>query len=131
MKIGAAFKGKYLKQDHIGDKYVAVTISEVSVEEIDGDDGSKEKKPVLHFHGKEMGMVLNKTNADILTEMLGTDETDEWLGHKIVLFVDKSVMFGGKRVGGIRITHMPNAKPAPPPPVVEDDFNASDDDVPF
>jgi hypothetical protein len=131
MKIGSAFSSKYLKQDHIGDKHVRVTIREVRVEEIEGEDGKRERKPVLYFQGKDMGMVLNFTNAGSLTDITGTDETDNWLGRSIVLYVDKTVMFGGKRVGGIRIAPDRSApRPEPPPPPV-DDFQASDDDVPF
>ena len=131
MKIGAAF-GSYLKQEHIGEKHVLVTIKNVAIENV-GDEGKPENKPVVYFERGSMGMVLNKTNADSITEILGTDETDEWAGGRIVLYVDKTVMFGGKRVGGIRVaappaTHVKHQ--AAPPPVVED-FQAGDEDVPF
>lgn len=130
MKIGAAFSGKYLKQDHIGDKHVAVTIRDVVIEELENDKG-KEKKPVLYFHGKEMGLVLNQTVAATITDLLGTDETEQWKNQKIVLYVDPNVMFGNKRVGGIRVTGMPGTQPVAPPPVVVEEFQASDEDVPF
>jgi hypothetical protein len=136
MKIGSAF-GHYLKKEHIGDRRVAVVIRDVIVEEIDG-DGGKEKKPVVYFEGKDLGLVLNRTNADSITAILGTDETEHWLGKRIGLWVDPSVMYAGKRIGGIRIANASTgAKQAAPvftPPPVEDfadDFQASDDDVPF
>lgn len=132
MKIGAAFSGKYLKQDHIGDKRVAVQIRDTVVEEIEGDDNKKEKKPVLYFHGKEMGLVLNQTNAGSITDALGTDETENWKNKKIVLYVDPNVMFGGKRVGGIRVApYNGNGSAPPPPPPPVEEFQATDEDLPF
>jgi hypothetical protein len=75
--------------------------------------------------------VLNRTNGDSITEITGTDETDDWAGRAIVLYVDRNVMMGGKRVGGIRVTAPPNGKPAPAPPPVVEEFVATDEDVPF
>jgi hypothetical protein len=81
-----------------------------------------------------MGMVLNRTNADSITEILGTDETDEWAGGRVVLYVDKTVMYAGKRTGGVRVVAPPAAHAkhqAAPPPAVVEDFEAGDEDVPF
>ncbi|HEX6038875.1 hypothetical protein [Longimicrobium sp.] len=139
MKIGSAFPSNYLKHEDLGGRNVLVTIESVRVEEIRG-EGGKENKPVLYFVGKEKGLVLNKTNAETLTEILGTDETDDWHGCQVVLYHDRNVSFGGKRVGGIRIAPAPkpaNGKrpQAPPPPVTEDvppaEFQATDDDILF
>jgi hypothetical protein len=127
MRTGAAFPSKNLKQEDIGDKHVRVVMARVVVETVgQGDD--QEQKPVLYFKGHDKGLVLNRTNADTITDIVGTDEMDDWGGKAIVLYVDRNVMMGGKRVGGIRITAPPNGKPAPaPPPVVEDFTNADAD----
>lgn len=133
MNINSAFKGNYLKQADLGGKRIAVTIDRVAVEDVGGDNG-KEEKPVLYFRGHERGLVLNRTNADEITAIVGDPETDRWAGAKVVLYVDPNVKYAGKRVGGIRVMAMPNgSRPAPPPPPAEvvEDFKASDDDVPF
>jgi hypothetical protein len=137
MNIGSAFKGNYLKAAEIGSKRVLLTIDRVDVEVIDGD--KKESKPVLYFQGHDRGLVLNRTNADEITAIVGDPETDNWAGQKVVLYVDPSVMYAGKRVGGIRVMAPPAGKgkpvPLPPPPaeITEglDDFEVKDEDVPF
>ncbi len=126
MNINGAFPSNYLKAADLQGRRVAISISHVAIEDI-GDD----HKPVLYFIGKEKGMVLNKTNANMITEITGTDETDHWKGKAIVLYVAK-VDFQGKRVDGIRVDYPANgsqpAAPPPPPPVpVLDD----DSDIPF
>ena len=37
-------------------------------------------------------------------------ETDNWVGRRLTLFCDPSVMWAGKREGGIRISHMDGIK---------------------
>lgn len=132
VKIGAAFSD-YLKQDDIGDKRVTVTMDRVEVDEV-GSDDKPEKKPVLYFRGKDKGLILNRTNAQSISEIVGSDETDHWKGHQIVLYVDPSVMYAGRKVGGVRVT-APAAggqvRPVPPPLPSVAPFQASDEDVPF
>lgn len=135
MKIGTAF-GSYLKQEHVGDRRVVVTIKNVVIENV-ADESKPENKPVLYFQGKDLGLVLNKTNADTITEITGTDETDHWGGHQICLYVDPNVSYAGKKTGGIRVMSVPrgDARAVPPPvqqpPTPAVPFEASDDDVPF
>lgn len=101
----------------------------------------EDDKPVLHFEGKEKGMVLNGTCFDACVEITGEDDSDNWTGHRVQLYVDKNVQFQGKRVEGLRIcapqppsrpVQRPKPKPEPEP---EPDFEAgagSDlDDPPF
>jgi hypothetical protein len=42
-----------------------------------------------------------------LTALWG-DESDDWIGRRVTLAGDPDVMFGGQKVGGIRLTHMSN-----------------------
>lgn len=94
------------------------------------------EKIVLSFRGKEKGLILNKTNATTISEMLGSDDTDRWMGKAIVLYVAR-VDYQGQRVPAIRVSDDPRdyqtqpktAKPEPPPPA--EDFQADDSDVPF
>lgn len=128
MKIGAAFPGAYLKAADLAGKRVGVVIERVEMEDIGG-----ETKPILHFRGKERGLVLNKTNANSISMILGTDETDNWPGKRVTLYPSKTD-FQGKRVDCIRVdSPQPGAAPVPPPPPVqpEGDFIAEDEDCPF
>ncbi|HUW11254.1 MAG TPA: hypothetical protein VM537_16105 [Anaerolineae bacterium] len=123
MKVGEAFTGSYLKAANILGKRVGVTIDRVVAETV-GED----TKPVVYFKGKELGLVLNVTNANMIAEIAGDDEMDNWAGTKLVLYSCK-VDYQGKRVDAIRVDHpgVP-AKPVPPP-VPTSEFE--DDEAPF
>ena len=105
MKMSQAFPSSYLKAADLNGKAVRVTIESVSVEKI-GDD----TKPVLHFVGKDKGLVLNKTNTFRIVEAVGSDETNDWEGWSVTLYACK-VDFQGKRVDALRVDYSDNAKP--------------------
>lgn len=96
MRIGTVL-GSYLKAADLAGKPLAVTIDSVKIENV-GD----EEKPVLFFQETGKGLVLNRTNADSIVELLGTDETEEWHGKSIAL-VPAKTKFGGKTVDCIRV----------------------------
>lgn len=139
MKIGEAFPSSYIKVEDLKGRRVPVTIERVEVETL-GQGKDQETKPVVYFKGAQKGLVLNRTNANTITDLCGTDETDEWVGHRIVLYQDKTD-FQGKRVACIRIAEAPKATPPaakkPAPPADEDTlaegegFQASEEDVAF
>jgi hypothetical protein len=127
MNINGAFpnNSSYLRAADIIGKRVAVTIASVKMEDI-GDD----HKPVVYFVGKDKGLALNKTNASMIAEITGTEETDDWKGHAIVLYTAK-VDYQGKRVDGIRVD-APGLGAMPPPapkPAVAEPVGV--DDIPF
>jgi hypothetical protein len=98
MLISQAYPSKYLKSDDLGDKTVRVVMDFVEVQDV----GDGEFKPVLYFQGKDRGMVLNLTNANTIAAVYG-DETADWKGQELVIYVDRNVMFGAKRTGGLRV----------------------------
>jgi len=65
------------------------------------------------------------------------NESDHWLGQMLELWVDPYVTFGGKMVGGLKIT--PRSRPVqaqePPPPAAVAGLAANgapfNDDIPF
>ena len=107
MKISAAFPSKYIKAADLNGRKITVTIDSVEMANI-GDD---QDKLVVYFEGKTKGFVLNITNANMITEIAGTEETDEWKGVKIALYPTK-VDFQGRRVEAIRVDYPPAAAPA-------------------
>lgn len=124
-KLSEVFSGDYLKADDLKGRSVRVTISRVELKEFD--DG---KKLILHFEGKDKCLVCNKTNASIIQENLGSDDTDDWEG-KAVTMVTKKVEFQGKLVPAIRIL-LEEAAPPPKPAAPPADFtDASSVDIPF
>lgn len=127
MRVGSMFPGNFLKAADLNGRRVVVQIDRVAEEDL-----GSEKKPVLWFTGKDRGLVLNKTNANAITDLFGTDETEDWHGRYITIYPTKTD-FQGKRVDCIRVAptqHGQQPKPAVPPPPA-DEFQAGDDDVPF
>lgn len=94
----AGYLSKYLKADDFKEPQL-LTIESVREEKI-GED--KQEKLVLYVAEHEPGIVLGPTTIRQIEKALGSDETDEWLGYKIVAFNDTTVMFGGRQTGGIR-----------------------------
>ena len=127
-RISEVYGGNYLKAEDIkGRGDTVVTIESISVEEVDG-----KKRAVVHFKGKDKTLLLNVTNANMIEELLGTDEMDNWEGSRVCLYVTK-VDFQGKRVDAIRVKAAPQrpqtVAPQPPPPPATTEL--MDDDIPF
>jgi hypothetical protein len=98
MSSSDAFPSKYLRSaDILGKGDVPVVLGDIKHEEMA--DG--EKKYVLYFQDKVKGLVLNKTNWDVLEEAFG--DSDDWPGKPATLFTVKTRDPAGKPVDGIRI----------------------------
>lgn len=77
-------------RDYIGawdleGKDVTVTIATVKGGELTAIGGRKSKKPIIHFAGKEKGMIVNKTNAKTIAAMYG-NLVEAWVDKRITLF---------------------------------------------
>ena len=57
----------------------------------------------LFFEETDSPLAMNKTNLVSAGKVLGSSNTDDWIGKKIVLYVDPNVEYGGRKVGGIRL----------------------------
>ena len=105
-----------------------MTIKDVTVDVLEGHDGSREEKEVVWFEETSQGLVLNKVNTTTIVEITGTDDSDEMTGHRVVLFQSRTDMCG-RQVDCIRV-RAPKAgsKATEPPPSVTED---KPDDIPF
>lgn len=135
-KIGDVFPSKYLNHADLNGRRITLTIDRVTFEVI---GQPPENKAVVYFKGKDKGLALNKTNANSIHFITGSDDTDDWVNERIVVFPSQTE-YQGKRVGCIRID--PPAAPGgpisvPQPPIPQPPTRAevaaeiSDDDVPF
>ena len=105
-------QSKYMKAADLGGKEITVKIRESIVETLKTLDGKENTKCVLYFeppYGKK-GLPLNVTNLDSVYTITGETDTDDFVGHKIVLYPAKAAM-GGKIHDAIRIKE-PSAKKA-------------------
>jgi hypothetical protein len=103
--INAAFPSKYLKAHDI-DGDMLVTIDTVRAETMKSRDGKEESLPILFVREWPKGMVLNRTNAKKISQLLGSSDTDDWAGGQVLLYATET-QFGGDTVECSRI------KPAP------------------
>lgn len=101
-KIGEMIESKYLKQSDVEDE-VTVTITKVGKANIAKEGDTPEYKWMIRFNEFTKPMVLNSTNIKRLARACNSEDTDEWTGKKVVLYVDHDVEFAGNVVGGLRI----------------------------
>jgi hypothetical protein len=111
--IDSVFPSHYLKASDLNNASPTVTIDRLEIEPIGRD--------------REKGLVLNKTNASKIAQLLGSKDTDDWSGSKIKLYATEAE-FGGETFEAIRIKAAGTDKPAPKP--AEPAF-VPEGDVPF
>ncbi len=133
MDIENAFPSKFLKAANLGGKTIRLKMTNVVMEKL-GDD----ERPVVYFNGTTKGLVLNKTNANVINEMYGR-ETDNWIGKDIDIYPTR-VEYAGRMVDGMRVripATPPKGKAAPvvtghldvPPPASEADYGTLSDEL--
>ena len=128
-KISEMKESKFLKQSDVGQP-VLWTVHGVEKVNVAKEGAEPEFKWAMNFHESDKPLVLNWTNIQLCEKAFASDDTDQWVGKKIVLYVDPNVSYGGKVVGGIRVRapkKQAATKPAPAPVTEE----LTDDDIPF
>ena len=139
MKKTEVFPSKFLKCADLNGKPVTVTIADAPLEELKSPDGKESSKVVLYFRGAKKGLPLNRVNWDAVSDIVGDDDSDSWIGHRVELYPTKTEM-AGKLVDCIRVRapkqrELPKA-PAPVeerPPVdaIPPMADEMDDAIPF
>ncbi len=143
-RIHEMIESKFLKKEDAADGILA-TINGVEKRDV-GTEAEPEQKWVLLL-AEYKPLVLNSTNLALLEKGLGSDNSDDWEGKKVVLYNDENVSFGGKLTGGVRVdvnrTKRYHAKHggkpvAGAPPAVQTPpngrgkhFDDMEDDIPF
>lgn len=125
-KVSEMIQSKFLRKEDFDEDQVC-TVKSVELEAM---QQTSDTKWVLYFREHQKGMVLNTTTIRVLEQAFG-DDSDNWVGQKVKVYVDPNVSFQGRVVGGLRLrTPKPGAKAAaaPPPPPKDDQF---EDDIPF
>lgn len=112
-KISEMLPSNYLKQSDFPEDYV-VTIRGIERKNIAMDGKPAEYKWLATFAEFEKPMVLNSTNIQLMAKACGSDDTDDWIGKQIIVYVDENVSFGGELVGGLRIRKHKQAAPVAP-----------------
>ena len=103
MKISDMVPSSYLKQSDFDESGLIVTIKSLEHKNVARDDEAPEEKWIIYFNEFDRGLVLNTTNINALAKACDADDTDNWPGKEVVVYVDPNVGFGGKTTGGLRI----------------------------
>jgi hypothetical protein len=102
MKVPAKSASRFLSKEDLDTETFVVTISEVKIESLRSNRGDEDKY-VLYFKERDFKpMVLNVLNRRRIIAVYG-DESDDWTGRAIEIYVDPNVEMGGEIVGGIRV----------------------------
>jgi len=99
-------ESKFLKKEDVMGQQghgVLVTVTAIQEQDVAMTGESEQIKLCAYFNELGKGLVLNSTNMQALAELTGSEEIEDWIGHQVVLYADQTIMFRGKRVGGIRL----------------------------
>jgi hypothetical protein len=81
------YPGRFLKAGELLGKKVTLTISDVDLEDLVGEDGKPKAKAILSFRETPKMLVMCKTNGLCIREMFGKD-LSQWIGKRVALFPD-------------------------------------------
>lgn len=94
--------GAFLKKEDVNPAQVW-TINNVEERTVAAPGKEPKTKLVLFFNETQKGLVLNMANGDALYDMTHHEDPSEWIGQRVELFVDDTVTYAGKKVGGVRL----------------------------
>lgn len=127
-KIGQMLESKYLKGSDVEHETV-VTVVKVGQGNIAKPGEEQELKWMVRFEELAKPMILNSTNIKRLAKACQSEDTDDWIGKKVVVYFDPDIEFAGNVVGGLRIkAHHGSVKVKGAPGTALADM---DSDIPF
>lgn len=130
MNVNDLKSSKFLTK-HDVEPDVLVTIKSYAEMDVSMESQAPEMKWTLQFNELDKPLVLNITNGKLIAAIVGSDEACDWVGKKVILYNDKTIMFAGQLTGGIRVK-APRNNPVPSnPDYVGDNPPPVDDDIPY
>lgn len=86
MNIETVYPSRWLDTDDLGARRVTVEIVAATMEEVfNRQTNAKETKLAISFKNATKMMILNKTQAFAIATIAGSNDTDNWPGHRITL----------------------------------------------
>ena len=122
--INEMLQSKYLKKEDFPEP-VMMTITSITKVNVAKENEKPQYKYAMSFEEVAKPLLLNSTNIKIAAKALASDDSDDWVGKKIVVYNDENVAYGNDIIGGIRL-RAPR-KPANKAKTME----AMDSDIPF
>jgi len=99
-------ESKFLKKEDVMGQHghgVLVSVNAIQEQDVAMTGESEQIKLIAFFNELDKGLVLNSTNMQMLADITHSEEIEDWVGCQVVLYADQTIMFRGKRVGGIRL----------------------------
>lgn len=81
------YPGRFIKAGELNGRKVTLTIKDVDLEALVGDDGKEKAKAIVAFAETEKQLVCCKTNGLSIKAMFGAVLAD-WVGKRITIFPD-------------------------------------------
>lgn len=81
------YPGRFLKAGEFQGRKITLTIADVDVEDLIGEDGKPKAKATIGFSETNKRLVACKTNGLCLREMFGR-QLPGWVGKRVTLFPD-------------------------------------------
>jgi hypothetical protein len=109
-------------------KPVTLVIEAVNVEKLKGRDGTVSEKPVAYFRGTTKRLAVNATNFDLLVDITGEPDSDNWIGASVELHASTTSM-AGSMVPCVRVRAPSKAKTKvkePPRPISDESEDPAD-----
>jgi len=99
VKINEMFPRKFVSGDDLNGKSYVVTIEEVRQEQLRIAGAAKEEtRYVLYLLNTRKGIILSRTLAEQIADIVGRADTADWPRHKIVIYPVPMLVAGKKRV---------------------------------
>ena len=102
MNVSELKRSKFMTRHDVG-KGMLCTIRVVSQQNVSKEGAEDELRFALEFDEHDKPFILNSTNGQLIASILGSEESDDWIGKQIVLYDDPTISFAGRITGGIRV----------------------------
>lgn len=100
--VSELFPGRFLRQDDV-DPPLALTIVEVKQKDLAQEGDYPHFEWVIMFEEIEKPLILNRVNSTIISCVLRSNNSDDWIQRKIELYRDPFVFHQGQMLGAIRM----------------------------
>ena len=131
-KTSEMIESRFLKKEDVGEDGTVVVVQEVEQVNVANKDQAPEYRWTMKFRQFEKPMVMNSTNIKLAEKALGSDDTADWIGKKLIVYNDPNITFGKDLVGGIRIkAHRTASAPRELPEQKPTAQGIDVDDIPF
>ena len=104
---------RFFKGSDVKDREVRVTIKSCTQENVAPKSQPPSHAWVLHFNEVDKGLKLGATNLSLVAAATGENDSENWIGKRLILWFDPDVLYKSDRIGGIRVK-APSSSPAPP-----------------